>query len=291
MVENRHNRNTPSLGEGDGGWGPSSPTEFIQPRSPASSQSLVDEVLNHRLALVGQDRFWVELHPFNRARNVPQPHDVSVIQAAAGDDEGVGNRVFKDSQRMVSGHLERRFHPLIKPLAVVLDHAGFAVHDAAAAADRGSGNQTDGLMAKADSENGGAGQGAISFHGCLEDFEADSRFLGGAGSGAENDALRGHGLNLFHRDRIVSVDDHVGSQLAQVLNEVEGEAVVVVDDEDHGELGHKIPPRRMMAGEFSLHRGREAFPSAIREILVQRRPIKFVQADSPQLTSLNCWPQ
>lgn len=187
---------------------------------------------------------------------MPQPHDVLVVQASASDDEGVRNRLFEDSQRVVSGHLEGRFHALVKPLAVVLDHAGFAVHNASAAADRGSGNQADGLVAKADSENGGAGQGAVSIESGFQHFQTYSGLVGRAGSGAEDDSLGGQGLNLLDCDRIVSVNDHVGSQLAQVLNKVESEAVVVVNDEDHGGgPNRKIPTKPKAKADYEQRLG------------------------------------
>ena len=39
--------------------------------------------------------------------------------------------------------------------------------------------------------------------------------------------------HLFQRDRIVAVHVHVRAQLAEVLDEVVGEAVVVVDQQQH----------------------------------------------------------
>ena len=41
-------------------------------------------------------------------------------------------------------------------------------------------------------------------------------------------------LDLLQRDRVVAMDVDVGAQLAEILDEVPGEAVVVVDHQQHG---------------------------------------------------------
>src|SRR3546814_9529131 len=50
----------------------------------------------------------------------------------------------------------------------------------------------------------------------------------------------------------ISLDAHFGPQLDQIMDEVEGEAVVIVDDEDHGALlpvtRHARKPNRFARG-------------------------------------------
>ena len=53
------------------------------------------------------------------------------------------------------------------------------------------------------------------------------------GPGEIDDPLRLPRLDLLQRDRVVAVDVDVGAQLAEVLDEVPGEAVVVVDHQQH----------------------------------------------------------
>ena len=45
------------------------------------------------------------------------------------------------------------------------------------------------------------------------------------------------GKDVVGRDLVVAMDDDVGAQPAQIVDQVEGEAVVVVDQDDHGCLG------------------------------------------------------
>ena len=67
-----------------------------------------------------------------------------------------------------------------------------------------------------------------------DDGHADAGVLRGARAGAEQDAVELAGLVRGHL--VVAAHDDVGSQLGQVLDQVEDERVVVVDDEDarHG---------------------------------------------------------
>src|SRR2546422_9185284 len=56
---------------------------------------------------------------------------------------------------------------------------------------------------------------------------------GRAGPGRDHDALGRHRHDPLDVRRVVAHDLEVGAELAQVLDEVVGERVVVVDDEDH----------------------------------------------------------
>ncbi len=56
-----------------------------------------------------------------------------------------------------------------------------------------------------------------------------------ARTGRNDDPVGGHLGDPFERDLVVAVNDQIRAQLAQVLDEVVGERIVVVDDEDaHG---------------------------------------------------------
>jgi hypothetical protein len=82
-------------------------------------------------------------------------------------------------------------------------------------------------MSQADSEHG-------DFAGKVPDeCDADSGFLRGAGAGREENALRVHGFDFHYGELVVAADYHLGSQFPQILDEVIGEGIVVVEDEDH----------------------------------------------------------
>ena len=86
----------------------------------------------------------------------------------------------------------------------------------------------DGLMAEADAEDRNAGRGL------LDQIEADAGVIGRAGAGRQHDGFRLGGEHILHRDLVVAMHSHVRPQPAQIVEQVEGEAVVIVDQHDHG---------------------------------------------------------
>ena len=57
----------------------------------------------------------------------------------------------------------------------------------------------------------------------------------GAGTGGEEDGFGVAGEGLFGGGELVVADDVAfGAEVAEEVDQVEGEAVVVVDEEDHG---------------------------------------------------------
>ena len=86
---------------------------------------------------------------------------------------------------------------------------------------------TDALVPETHSEDGEARAEG------LDDFAADAGFGRGAGAGGDDDAFGGECFDFGHGDPVVAHNPEVSSQLAEVLDEVVGEAVVVIEDEDH----------------------------------------------------------
>src|SRR3546814_6613836 len=69
-----------------------------------------------------------------------------------------------------------------------------------------------------------------------DEIEADPGLVGRAGTGRDENRPGAACQRLDRGQRIVALDAHFGPQLDQIMDEVEGEAVVIVDDEDHGAL-------------------------------------------------------
>ena len=88
----------------------------------------------------------------------------------------------------------------------------------------------DRLMAEADAEDRNRRAGR------LDEVEADSRLLRRAGAGREHDGVGPRGDHLGDAISIIAVDRHVGAERAQIMHQVPGEAVVIVDQRDvrHG---------------------------------------------------------
>ena len=79
------------------------------------------------------------------------------------------------------------------------------------------------------------------------------------GPGEIDDAVGVHGLDLADRDLVVPADDYVRTQFAQVLHQVIGKGVVVVEDEDHGRCHQGIK-----TGERWWRHGQKAGSSRLR---------------------------
>jgi hypothetical protein len=60
-----------------------------------------------------------------------------------------------------------------------------------------------------------------------------ARLLRPAGPGRDDDAFRLGRGDFVHRHHVVAHHLHVGAELAEILNQVVGKRVVVVDDEHH----------------------------------------------------------
>src|SRR5213078_2306198 len=67
-----------------------------------------------------------------------------------------------------------------------------------------------------------------------DDFFADPRFPWRARAGGNADVLRRQICNFIQRDFVVSLDEKFTSKFAEILREIVGERVVVIDQEQHG---------------------------------------------------------
>src|SRR3546814_7612269 len=66
-----------------------------------------------------------------------------------------------------------------------------------------------------------------------DQIEADPRLIGGARAGRQQESLRAGGERLPGGDGVVADDVHLRAQFHEIMDEVPGEAVIIVDDEDH----------------------------------------------------------
>ena len=67
----------------------------------------------------------------------------------------------------------------------------------------------------------------------LDHLDRDAGVLRTPGSGRDDDAIGRIVGDLVERQLVVAADDRRRAQLAQVLGEVEGERIVVVDQQNH----------------------------------------------------------
>src|SRR4051812_41206370 len=201
----------------------------VRSRRDASASSawvrtgLGKEVRQQALALGGEHRLGVELDA--EGRQLAMAHGHQHAAAARGGLELAG-QVLVDHEAVVAGHLERVRKPVEQPFAVVLDLRRLAVHRHVphdAPAER----LPERLVAEADAKRRHAGLREAT-HG----LDRDPGLVRRAGAGRDDDAVVAPCEQLVDRRGVVADDVEVGAQLAQVLNEVIGERVVVVDHQD-----------------------------------------------------------
>ena len=85
----------------------------------------------------------------------------------------------------------------------------------------------DGLMSKADAEHRNLPREVA------DQVDADTRFMRRAGPGRNHDAFRAHAFDLVDRHLIVAANLNVGAQFPDVLHQVVGKRIVVVEYENH----------------------------------------------------------
>src|SRR5271168_4695637 len=89
---------------------------------------------------------------------------------------------------------------------------------------------SDGLMSEADSEN-------RDFPGKMADqLNADAGFLRSARPRRNQDAFGAHGFYIADRYLIVAAHLDFRAQFAQILHQVVGEGIVIVEDKNHSAL-------------------------------------------------------
>src|SRR5947208_5513588 len=184
-----------------------------------------EEVAEQPLALGGEDRLGVELHPLHEERAVPDAHDLVVGGPRRALELGRQRRRV-DHQRVVARRREALREAREQPAPVVQDGRGLAVHDAPGTHDRAAEGGADRLVPEADAEDGEPAREA------LDERHRDARLARRAWPGRDHDAVGAERRHLLQRDGIVAPHVDLGAELAQVLDEVVGEGVVVVDHEE-----------------------------------------------------------
>ncbi len=181
-----------------------------------------------------------------------------------------GHGLGQDGQRVVARRGERIRKTLQHTDIGVVDGARLAVQQFRCAVDGAAERHPDGLVAEAHAQQRGLRRGARPHQ---RDRRAGA--LGGAGSRAQQHAVEVRGglgdIGVGGQAGVVVAPDlRVHTELAQVLDQVEHEAVVIVDDQDlHQPRLLGVPGRllgeldagrqaqlRVHVGEVGLHRAR-----------------------------------
>ena len=192
----------------------------------------VAEVAHQRAPVLGGDRLGVELHAPQRPLAVLEPHDDLVGRPRRhAQRRGHG----ADDERVVAHGREALRDALEQAAPVMVDRAQPAVHHLGRMVDRAAGQVGERLVAEADAEH--------RHLGALQHVQRDADVtpvLGAPGTWRDHDVVHRQRGELLPRQLVVAHDDRlVAVDLAQQVEEVEGERVVVVDQERaHGSHLH-----------------------------------------------------
>ncbi len=156
-----------------------------------------------------------------------KPHDFT-LGGFCADLETVRERASLHEQRVVAGRFKRVRQIFEDPCSIVENRRRFPVHETIRADHITAKHIADALVSEADAQDGHSG--AVGEN----DFAGDAGFLGSARSGGNHNAARGKFLDVRNADFVIPKNAEFCAQFAEVLDEVVGERVVVIDDEEHG---------------------------------------------------------
>ena len=152
-----------------------------------------------------------------------------------------GKIFFFDDERMIASGRHRHGKTLKDGFVVVHHCAGLAMHDMTGANHAAAEGFADCLVTQTDSEHRNLP--------CkmADQIDADARLMRRARTGREDNPSGPQLLDLAHRNLIVAADFHLCSQLADVLDQVVSERIVVVEYENQRALtpDYQLTPERL----------------------------------------------
>ncbi len=153
-------------------------------------------------------------------------HDHSVV--CFGADNQLIRQAFRiDDQGVVAHGAERIFH-LAENGARIMRHLGeLAMHDRRRAHDLATKRRADRLVTQTDPENWYA-RGKT-----LDGVARDPGFPRCARARRDDDFFRLERFDFVERNLVVKIDSDVGAKLSQIMIQVVGERIIVVDEENH----------------------------------------------------------
>ena len=177
----------------------------------------------------------MKLDALNRQGAVAKPHDDRpalrarsiCLGRACSNFQLRRQRFLSHDQGVITGAGKRRRQSRENALAIMLHFARLAMHQALRAHHFAAKGFADGLMSQAYTEDRG-----LARH-VTDQRNQDPRFARRTGPRRQQDALRLQRFNLFDGELVVAADQHVRPKLAQVLNQVVGEGIVVIEDKNH----------------------------------------------------------
>ena|SRR5215467_3159178 len=175
---------------------------------------------------MGEDGFGVELDAFDFVSAVAQAHDDAVV-GFRSDGKLAGQGFPFDNERVIARSGERVGKLAKNIFAVVMDLTGFAMEKLWGTNDFPAEGGANCLVTKANSKNRELP--------CqpLDEFDRNTRVLRCARAGGNDDALWFATGDFLDGNFVVAMDFDFATEFAEILREVVGKRIVVVQKQNH----------------------------------------------------------
>jgi len=169
----------------------------------------------------------MKLHPPDGQRLMSDAHDFALL-SFRGDFQAIGQCIPLDDERMIARGRKGIGHAGKQILSVMPNRGGFAVHHPVIDYYLGAKSMADALMPQTNTKNGYS-LGSK----CLDDVVGKTGFAGRTRPGRHENALRLQRSNRVERNLIIPPHLQLHAQFAQILHEVVGKRIIIVDNEHH----------------------------------------------------------
>jgi hypothetical protein len=186
------------------------------------------EILEELFAGSGEDGLGVELYAFEFIAAVADAHDDAVV-GLCGNGKFAWKRFALDDERVIPRGDKRPGQFAEDAFAVVMNLAGFSVKQLRRTYDFSAERFTNCLVAQTDAENRELPR---EF---LHQFDRNACLPRRARARRNNDGFGFALRDVFDGNLIVAMNFDGATEFAEILREVVGEGVVVVEEQDHFE--------------------------------------------------------
>ena len=176
--------------------------------------------------MLGQDGFRVKLHALDRQGFVAHAHDFAVF-CPGGDFQAIRQAFALDHQRVVAGAGHRVGQTVKHAEVQMLHRRGLAVHQLLGVDDLATKRLADALVAQTHAKDGNLAGKA------LDGGHRHTGFQRRARAGGNHQVLRRQAGDIVQADFVVTEHLHILPQFAEVLHQVVGEGVIIVDHQQH----------------------------------------------------------
>src|SRR6185369_2950072 len=201
----------------------------------------------------------MKLNSFDRILTVPQSH-YQPVRRRSRHLEYIGQAFLFDDEGVIACRLKSVRQATKDCHGVVTDLGCLAVHKSLGANYTPAECFANRLVPKTNAKYRNL------FGKCANNRDTYARVRGHAGPGRNHDPLGFQFADLIHRDRVVAIDLRISAKLAQILDQVVGKGIVIVDDQDH--IQWSVSEKSaVLYGRSSV-----AAPPSIKRFLTKGRP-------------------